>query len=1301
MVSYNTAVMALLRRMGTRKERALSQLPYALLHDLSQSTHSVAAKLAFHWECNQAHSSQDVDYEEDEQCESATDQDQHYNVKKIPLAKQIPCLLLCVQLSPPKLSSPYASILNRFVMFNTLVRGRAPHVNAIFAAILVHLLPRPYTTVPTMNLILAFTTFGSIRIANYDAKTLLRGGYQSSGIPQWILKQNAEVKACVEGLPRWLQALFPTTDNVDLPEIIDEIARRLPPADEALPGDYADVLAACPHSVGHEKSYGATLRAMYENSTNSAVTPQELIFLLGKLVSLSAKHRKRQMNAYVTQKRQLIDFSLPVHCKPLYSDFARAALREALLHLSLLRHTEKIVAARELTMREWNFIIYLVTSFEKAWCSTAYSAMRTAVRIAEQRRRDEVKRSGKAEGEVSLFGSMNTAGRLRVLALYTNGMYTLRFDSDLFYAALECTKPLLQEYFRELQMDTASSLRALDAKFRIRQVLSVVTRADNVNERAISEESENAEDEDEVKPETSRTGGPEMTGEATLSLLGSLERFFAEPIFTSFFPPAASTPSVPAKRRSGFARANLPDCRYGAAGTTEGLPSDELTLCMHVVECAIVHCLHRCRRSENGHDASSELIEFSLRFARRMQRIVEAHLRYIASVIQRSDPYLQAASVDGGAPSDKPTEAVIVEGIKGEIKTLQLTWLIPRLLTELTERKNLSAAERADIADVASAVMRDLVLFMDLISHHRVLPSSLNRNLTIFHKWYTAHKCMLKCSAVAADAPPFQAAEENVRKLVISSLGVVQRVFLSYHHQRARAVATPASSFDLSKYLATIRILDCAVSLALAGNITLAELPQISDLMQRAFDAIREALSVNVPLPPSGEQGYNAQSKLRCAILAKVIHLLHHVCTLSLYNEACLAAAAGALNSCAKEDYIVLQSWKRRNSILSMTSYIYRILSERFAHSRASRDLAHQLLVMTSRLASDLLSYREPVLAALEPPRRLSDGEAEMRQLVSAVLMWHVSCAVAAGCLQTTPVEKYLGIMNTYVKRNLVISLNAPGMEELSTLGAVETLEYCEQLLAEAGPLAGRPHDWRQATTKEAVIVQCNMALRDVFFALRILSRLLYTDATTPNAHAFRLRWIHQTELACRLLMRYQRWIAPSVWRSVWLELVNVMAVMRISHTSSVEVQETADMTLLRLLSFSKIRGNKGAWVKFGVMHVAASEEDDGAVKETVTGEGHAAGALELLPFLDLSRMFELQERLTDIEMRIYLVELTDRLSREGKGAALTVERHGTALEQQRYLSLNGLIETQTERQQRYLRIARTNILFACRRMRS
>ncbi|KAG5464404.1 hypothetical protein LSCM1_00588 [Leishmania martiniquensis] len=1302
MVSYNKAVMALLRRMGTRKERALSQLPYTLLHELSHGTYKTAARHAFHWERELARNSRDEHLKEIMEFESATTGEERvWSGNVIPLVQQIPCLLLCMQLSPPTLGTYSSTLLSRLALSNCTVRGRAPHVNAIFAAILMHLLPRPFTEVPTVNLIFAVVAIGNVRIASINTEQQARRGECARGIPPWIRKQNVEVRKCLEELPRWLQALFPTTDSLDLAGVIDEIARRLPPADEALPGDYVDVLAARAIAESAEGDSSTELKVMSEQSTKSAVTPAELMVLVSHLLSLSGQFNRIDASTQLAQKSHLLDFWSRVDHKPFYSAFARAALRGALLNLSLLRHTEKILTARVPSVPEWLFMISVVTGGEKGWASTAYSAMRTMLRLAEERRRDEAQRSGKAERVLSLFGPMGEKNRFLLLNQYASAMYKLRFEVDLFYDALECTKPLLQECFRELEADTTSSLRALDAKYRVRQLLFIVTRADNVKEGGVGEDAEDVGGDDKQSVETPPVGESERGGEVTPSLLKPLEKFFAEPTFTSFFPPEVGAPSVPAKGGSGFAQADLPDSRDRAAGSVEGVPSDELALCMQVVECAIVHCISRCTQAANIHEAPSGLIELSLRSAHRMQRITRVYLRYISSAIQRCHGNSHPASVYDGMPPDERMDWATVGDMYGEVKTLQLSWLIVRLLSILTTRKDLSLTEQTDIADIASAVMSDWAGFLDLISDIRELPSSLNRNLAVLLRWYTAHKQFLKCSAAAADAPSFRAVEENVRKVVISSLGAVQRVYSTLCHRRARAGAAPASSFDLGKSMATSRLLDCCVSLALAANMMLVELPHIADVVQKAFDEMREAVQAKPQVSPSDKQCYDAERNLRCSFLLKTIHFLHHVCTLSLFDEGCLDAAASAVKVCAGEDCIAAQSWKSRCVILSRTSYIFRILIERFAHSRASRDLAHQLLIMLSRLALDRLVYREPLLAAQKQQREGRGGDVELHKLQCTVFMWQVSCMVASTMLPNVPIDKYLGIMHTHIRRNFVISLNVPGMGELKGLRGPAMLEYCERLLGEA-MLKGEKHVLgERAATMEAVIVRCNVLMRDVFFYLKLVTDLMCIDSSPARTQAIRLRWIQQAELAWRLLKRYQRWIAPSVWRSVWMEVGIVMTVMRIGHISSLDMQEAADTALVNLIRFSKIRGNKGVWVKHRSARAAASEGDGDGATETSAAKENVAGTPQLLSFSVLSRMFEVQERLTDMKLRVYLVELMDQASRETERNEAAVADSRSDLDETRRRSFSGLMETQREREQRHIRSARVNILFTCRRMRS
>ncbi|XQJ32028.1 hypothetical protein NXY56_008153 [Leishmania guyanensis] len=1302
MVRYNTAVMTLLKRMGPRKERGLSQLPNTLLGDLSRTTHNMVARLSFHWESERTNRTHNRSSEEMVQGKSVPSLDQISDANRVPLAEQIPCLLLCLQLSPPALHTSSVSILNRFVLFNVPVRGSAPQVNAIFAAIILHLLPRPYATVPTINLIFAVITIGTIRISNSEAEKWAGRKESGRGVPQWVQRQNAEVRAFLAGLPRWLQALVPTTDNLDLAEIIDEIARRLPPADEGLPGDYVDVLAARTDEECAKYDYGFTVRNMYHQSTTHTVSPAEFLMLVPKLITFSAKFSRMRVAAQMAQNERLLDFSPPVNREALYSAFACTALRGALLNLSLLRHTEKILAVRELSSYEWFFITSIVTGREKAWAPTAYTAMRIAGRVAEERRRDEIKRSGKAERDVSLWGSMDAKGRFLVLAHYSSGMNDLRFDHDLFSAALECTEPLMREYFRALEVDTNSSLKALDMKYHVRQFLSVVTRADNINEEHLGEGSEDVADEEEAKAESSRMDGVKTTtGKATLSLLQALEKFFTEPMPAGSAAAVAPAPSDAPKRGSGFARTNLPDKGCGAATLLEDPPDEELTLRMHIVECAMVYCLCRHEQTTKCDDTASELIDLSLRSARRMQRIIGVQLRYISSVIRSTDWDSQETSLDVGMSCGTSAETVVVDGVKGEKKTLQLAWSTMKLLSALTARKDLNLAARGDLAEIASAIMTDIAIFIDSIHDHRVLPNSLNRNLAMLQRWYTAHKRMLKSSAIAADAPPFRKVDESARMVVASCFGVVQRVFPPRHHQRLLTGAASTLSFGFHKKLVMVRTLDSAVSLALTANMTLDELPHIADIMAKTVDAIREAAQMRFQVPPSDTQRYEAERKLRSSLLPKTIHLLHHMCTLAVNDEACLTATAAAVAACSGEEHIAFLSWKKRESVLSMTSYVYRVLADRFAQSRASRDLAHQLLIMVSRLALDRLAYKDSLVSVHEPKECVSDREVELRHLVCASLMWQVSCVVASTLLQSVPLDKYLGIMHTYIKRHFVISMGTQEVGESSTLGMEAELEYCERVLAEVGLSARSATMWVPTTTKEEVILQCNFAIADVFYALKFLASLLYTDSCTSNSPVFRTRWISHAELACGLLRRYQRWIAPSVWRNVWRELVAVNIMVRIGRFTSLQLQEATETAAQRLLVFSKIRDNKGVWIDTRVPHPAASVGDARAHEEASAATGNTTATPELLCFLDLSRMFELQEQLTDINVRIYLAQLTDRLSRECEEHVLSLADSGTNLEGERRFSSNGVSETQAEREQRQLRAARMNILFTCRRMRS
>ncbi|CAJ1993953.1 hypothetical protein conserved [Leishmania donovani] len=1301
MVRYNTAVMALLKRMGPRTDRGLGQLPDSLLRDLTRTTHSMLARFSFCWESEKTHKAREAQAEEIVASNDVTHLDRIPEAHRVSLAAQIPCILLFLQLAPPRVHTGCASILSRFALFSIPVRGRSPQVNALFTAVILHLLPRPYATVPTINLILSVITVGATRIADEEAEKLMRRKL-ASRIPKWVLEQNAEVEACLAGLPRWLQALVPKGATLDFAEIIDEIARRLPPADEGLPGDYVDVLAARTDREAAKYEYGVALKVMYNESTANTVTPAELSMLVPKLLDFSVKFDRMRVAAQMAQNVQLLDFSPPVNRETVYSAYACTALRGALSNLSLLRHTEKILAVRELSPFEWLFIISIVTGREKAWAPTAYTAMRAALRIAEERRRDEIKRSGKAERDVSLFEYMDTKRRLMLLAHYSTGLCELRFNHDLFSAALECTEPLMREYLRALEADTTPSLRTLDAKYRIRQMLSVVTRADNVNVSHVGEESEDVADENDVTAELA--GADEArttTGKTTHSLLRALEKFFTEPSSACSSAAVAPATPVPEKRGSGFARTNLPDQQCGAAVALEGPQFDELILRMHVVECAIVYCLQLHEQRASCHGASSELVELSLRSARRMQRIVGVQLQNVSSVIRSSQWKSQAAGVAGGLSSDTTTETVIVDGAMGEYKSLQLSWVTMKLLLALTQRKDMSAAARADVACIAAAFMSDFAIFMDSIGDHRVLPTTVNRNIAMLHRWYVGHKNMLKSSAVAEDAPPFRDADESARKVALSCLGVAQRILPPRHHQRRLAGVESGLSFGFHRKLVVVRAFDSALSFALTANMTLDELPNIFDLMEKTVDTIREASLMALQESPSDTERYKAEKKLRSSLLPKLMHLLHHICILSINDESCLTVAAAALDACAREDQIAFLSWKKRESILSTTLYVYRALAERFAHSRASRDVAHQLLIMVSRLALSRLEYEDSEFTAQKEKRRLSESELELRHLVCAVLMWQISCAVASTFLQSAPLDKYLRVMHTYVKRHFVISMSAQAMEESSMVGTEAELEYCEQVLAESGPSARSPTYWGPTTTKEEMILRCNLAIREVFLAMKFLATVLYKDSSASGSQAFRMRWVSQMELACGLLKQYQRWIAPSVWYSIWRELVAISVVMRIGHVNSLPVQETTEVTAQRLLTFSKIRDNKGVWIDLRGPHAAASQGEGGADEGTSAANRHARGKSELISFSDASRIFQVQDRLTDVNLRVYLAQLTDRLSREQEQHALSQADSGANLEGERRIRLNGLSETEAEIHARHLRAARISILFTCRRMRS
>ncbi|KAG5490710.1 hypothetical protein JKF63_00832 [Porcisia hertigi] len=1211
---------------------------------------------------------------------------------RVPLAKQIPCILLCLQLPPPVPESSAASILNRFALFNIPVRGRAPHVNAIFAAIILHLLPRPYATARTINLILVVITIACIRIADKDTHNVARQDWLPASVPRWVLKQNEEVGTFLAGLPRWIQALLPTTYNIDLSEIVDEIARRLPPADEGLAGDYIEALASKAGAEGGtEREYSVLLRDVYGKSKRNAVTPAEILMLIPKLLAFTAKLSRRRFSAQAPQNMPLHHFSPPVNHETLYSNFACTALRGALLNLSLLRHTDKIVAVRELTVHEWLFITCIATGREKAWAPTAYTAMRTAARIAEERRRVEVERSGKHERDVSLFGSMGVKERLMVLTQYATGMSELRFDQDLFSAAVECTEPLMREYLRALEADTIPSLRALDTKYRIRQMLSVVTRVDNLNESEVVEESGDGAEDEEMEGDPSRVEKTNATaGKATLSLLRALEKFLDAP-----------APPVPAKNRSGFVKGDFPDQGNEARIASECNFNEDFIMRLHVVESAIVYCLYRFKNLGNCRSASSELVQLAMRSTRRMQHIIGVHLRYISSVVQGSARDSRPVGVTGNISSGTQAKTAMVEGVRGENKTLQLSWITVRLQVELAARKDLSPAEHADLVAVAAELMADLTTFMDSIRDHHVLPDSFNRNIAILHRFYSVHKRILKSSTAAADVPPFQAAEENVRKLVVACFGVLQRVLPTRHHQRRLAAAASASSSGFYTRLVMAQTFDSALSLALAANMTLDELPNISDVMEKTIDTIRDASQMSPQVTSSDIQRPEAERQLRNSLLPKLLHFLHHICTLSVNSEACLSAAAAAVGECAKEDKIAPLSWRKRESILSMTSYVYRVLSDRFAHSRASRDVGHQLLIMVSRLALDRLEFKDPAPVGPGKQGQSSGREVQLRRLVCATLIWQISCVVASTLLQNAPMDKYLGVMQSYVKRNFVISMStqATGGESCTPSTEAE-LEYCERVLLEADVSRRSCVQWELTTTKEEVIARCNFAMSEVFFALKFLTNPLYTESSGSSSQAFRARWISQTEVACGLLKRYQRWVAPSVWRSVWRELVAATIVIRVGHFNSVLVQETTEVAAQRLLLFSKVRDNKGEWIYCRARPAAVSPEDGGAKEISVVKKDPTAES-RLLSFVEVSRMFELQDQFTDMELRVYLTQLMDRLSEEKEECKLASVDIGSGLEEERVGRSNGLSETHTEKDQRQLRTARNNILFTCRRMRS
>ncbi|KPI90590.1 hypothetical protein ABL78_0350 [Leptomonas seymouri] len=1324
---YNVAVNALLKRIERNSKVLSTELPLSLYRNLAFSTLLQCQSFSKNW-------SKEIWCERD--AEHLGDQvSKHYQPHSFPtneqwgnLASQVPTILLCLQLPCKELAVAGQGLKARgrlysMILYNVPRQGCSLQVYGVYRALLLHLLPSDLSTVTSAHLFCIFAALSVIRAIHVEAHQCgasKQNLYSRDQSP--TAKQNQEIAEVVARLPSSLTVHFTIQDDAPLlKRLCNEFLRRLPPIGESFAGDYVKTLIE-----GQRSSNGAvtSVAESYAFSRVSAassvhrVSREEFVMLLPK-ISLHVKKIEKDLNSELYTGRYQSYEKVPrAQRVRYYSNADVATVTNALSSLCLLKNVEEVMAARPLTISEWLFLIVVGMSEETQWAEVTRPALHRALCMAETQRLQRLEENkGLCSVEDTLFPGVPKRQLTWLLRQFISAIFGLRSDHDALYSATRACLPLLREYGRLLHRNSRAAPAQLFESYSILQALWLVTRliwivdVQNFNTpKDVTEEDQG----DDVAPLSS--GAPKISekineevlmssmaivhaAQACLQHAGMLTSK-QSPLPSPSLQVDASVLAAP-QRGAGFQRTALPPShkqsllgpRRGMSTRDADLRREELLIGLSqlLFESQFAYCSLVMENRNTSADRLRDAVAIALRALEMSNNSFGAFLEKLSHAVQ-----------DHTSQNSLPNEHTARYRYADKAKTLPLHVLrnmdafshqktnavrVINNLLLLSGEQALSPQERATVIALFTDVVNSITSTFLVLKDAQYVHYRSERIVQSVSKCYLSHVM----PSVAIDDAPHYLLENRraVQRLSCACMETINHIWSSssaafsdscLRNVSAARSGVPCQAVELDSVLLALKV----IPLSGCCGLTSEEIPHLVSTLRHTFDILgayskrQQPGRCNRTLPT-----FRSKNALHLYCTA-----LYRLCSLGIYDEGCLTAAAESLRRCGVEENIKMMSKYERYQFFFDALYCLRILSQRFSTSRESRQLVRQILVIAARMTAERLALEEVAISGGNCNKRVA-ATSTLSGL--AVLMWQLANTATLITVPSPAVDKSINALLQYVKRHLLIPAYAGYTPPPASSISAKHLDYCEEALRSTESKSLSLLYTSPPRTPREVTQLSNMIMRAVVVSAKVMCRRMAVDFASGPTTAHRQRWQTYMEIFAIVVQRFEGLIAPTLWHRISRECLFM-------HNTAVAVgwpttllRETLVLSIDRLLLYSKAHNNIGTWWS------EYPGDTDGDSGEDDRGDPllYEAANTQLIAYHRAARLLPFHEYIKNMDRRVYFVELMERLVQE----VAEIERRGEVP----FFAMKSSPAT-ADRQQEVMtttvQSGRTHLLSAFRRMR-